>query len=93
MPPAIEAILEGEGIYVSSRGVAKFIQWYYQTGKRQFVFNDVMTYIIMQEPLQDSQGPSATAVFRKLASMLVDKWSVNYSRCLFWLRCRLFLSS
>ena len=37
-------------------------------------------------------GPSATTVFRKLASMLADKWSVNFSRCLFSLRCRLCFS-
>ena len=47
-PPAIAAILEDqEGIYVSSRGVAKFIQRYLQTGKLQFVaisFNNVCVY-------------------------------------------------
>jgi len=32
-PPAIAAALEGEGITVSSRGVAKFIQRYIKTGK------------------------------------------------------------
>jgi len=37
-------------------------------------------------------GPSATTVYRKLASMLADKWGVNYSRCLFLLRCRLCFS-
>ena len=40
------------------------------------------------QPLE-ALGPSPTTVFRKLASMLADKWNVNYSHCLFWLRCRL----
>ena len=34
-------------------------------------------------------GPSATTVYKKLVSMLADKWDMNYSKCLFWLRCRL----
>ena len=37
-------------------------------------------------------GPIATTVFRKLASMLAEKHSINYSKCLFWLRCRLCFS-
>ena len=37
-------------------------------------------------------GPTATTVFRKLASMLAEKHSINYSKCLFWLRCRLCFS-
>ena len=37
-------------------------------------------------------GPSATTVYKKLASMLADKWDMNYSKCLFWLRCRLCFS-
>ena len=37
-------------------------------------------------------GPTATTVFRKLASMLAEKRSINYSKCLFWLRCRLCFS-
>ena len=37
-------------------------------------------------------GPTATTVFRKLASMLAEKWNVNYSHCLFWVRCRLCFS-
>jgi len=28
-------------------------------------------------------GPTAAIVFRKLASMLTEKCSINYSRCLF----------
>jgi len=36
--------------------------------------------------------PSATTVFRKLASKLANKWNVNYSCCLFWLRCKLCFS-
>ena len=32
-------------------------------------------------------GPSATTVYKKLASMLAEKWNPNYSRCVFWLRC------
>ena len=31
-------------------------------------------------------GPTATTVFRKLASMLAEKRSINYSKRLFWLR-------
>ena len=31
-------------------------------------------------------------VFRKLASMLAEKRSINYSKCLFWLHCRLCFS-
>jgi len=38
-PTAIEAILDGEGILVNSRGVAKFIQRYIQTGKAAICFN------------------------------------------------------
>ena len=38
-------------------------------------------------------GPTATTVFRKLASMLAEKRSINYSKCLFWLRCGLCFSS
>ena len=34
-------------------------------------------------------GGTATTVYRKLASMLAEKRSINYSKCLFWLRCRL----
>ena len=34
-------------------------------------------------------GPSATTDYKKLASMLADKWDMNYYKCLFWLRCRL----
>ena len=37
-------------------------------------------------------GPSATTVYSKLASMLVDKWDRPYSRCMFWLCCRLCFS-
>ena len=37
-------------------------------------------------------GPSATTVYSKLASMLADKWDRPYSRCMFWLRCRLCFS-
>ena len=37
-------------------------------------------------------GPTATTVFRKFASMLTEKCSINYSKCLFWLRCRLCFS-
>jgi len=34
----------------------------------------------------------ATIVFRKLASMLAVKRNISYSKCLFWLRCRLCFS-
>ena len=37
-------------------------------------------------------GPTATTVFLKLASMLAEKWNVNYSHCLLWLLCRLRFS-
>ena len=37
-------------------------------------------------------GPSATTVYKKLTSTLADKWDMNYSKCLFWLRCRLCIS-
>ena len=37
-------------------------------------------------------GPTATTVFRKLASMLAEKRSINYNKCLFWLRCRVCFS-
>ena len=37
-------------------------------------------------------GPTATTVYRKLASMLAEKWDICYSRCLYWLRCRLCFS-
>ena len=37
-------------------------------------------------------GPTATTVFRKFASMLAEKRSTNYSKCLYWLRCRLCFS-
>jgi len=38
-----------------------------------------------------SLGPIATVtiISRKLVSMLADKRSINCSRCLFWLQCRL----
>ena len=36
-------------------------------------------------------GPSATTVYKKLASMLAEKWNTNCSRCVFWLRCRVLL--
>ena len=35
-------------------------------------------------------GSTATTVHRKLASMLAEKHSINYSKCLFWLLCRLY---
>ena len=37
-------------------------------------------------------GPTAATVFRKLAFMLAEKCSINYSKCLFWLRCTLCFS-
>ena len=37
-------------------------------------------------------GPTATTVFKKLASLLSEKRSINYRRCLYWLRCRLCYS-
>ena len=37
-------------------------------------------------------GPTATTVFGKLASMLAEKRSINYNKCLFWLRCRVCFS-
>ena len=37
-------------------------------------------------------GPTATTLFKKLVSMLADKRGNNYSKCLFWLRCRLCFS-
>ena len=37
-------------------------------------------------------GPTATTVFKKLASLLSEKRSINYSKCLYWLRCRLCYS-
>ena len=41
-------------------------------------------------------GPTATicTVYKKLASMLqlADKWEMNYSQCLYWMRCRLCFS-
>jgi len=37
-------------------------------------------------------GPTAITVFRKLASMLAEKRSINYSKYLFWLCCRLCFS-
>ena len=36
--------------------------------------------------------PSATTVYKKLASMLAEKWNTNYSHCVFWLRCRVCFS-
>ena len=39
-----------------------------------------------------AMGPTATTVFRKLASMLAEKRNVNYSYCLFWVRYRLCFS-
>jgi len=32
-------------------------------------------------------GLSATTVYKKLASMLAEKWNISYSCCVFWLRC------
>ena len=37
-------------------------------------------------------GPSATTVYRKLASMLANEWDLSYSRYMSWLCCRLCLS-
>ena len=37
-------------------------------------------------------GPTATTFFRKLASMLAEKRSINYNKSLFWLRCRVCFS-
>ena len=37
-------------------------------------------------------GPTATIVCKKLAFMLADKWEMNYSRCLYWMKCRLCFS-
>ena len=36
--------------------------------------------------------PSATTVYKKLASMFAEKWNMNYSRCVLWLRCRVCFS-
>ena len=35
---------------------------------------------------------TATTVYKKLASMLADKWEMNCIRCLHWMRCRLCFS-
>ena len=32
-------------------------------------------------------GQTATTVYNKLASVLADKWEMNYSWCLYWMRC------
>ena len=37
-------------------------------------------------------GPAATTVYRKLASVLAEKWNISYSRCLFWVKCHLCFS-
>ena len=37
-------------------------------------------------------GPAATAFYKRLASMLADKWKQPYSSTLGWLRCRLSFS-
>jgi len=37
-------------------------------------------------------GPSVTMVYKKLVSMLAEKWNTNYSRRVFWLRCRVCFS-
>ena len=31
--------------------------------------------------IKSVMGPTATTVFQKLASMLAEKWNMNYSRC------------
>ena len=37
-------------------------------------------------------GLTATTVYKKHASMLAGKWDMNYSQCLYWMRCRLCFS-
>ena len=37
-------------------------------------------------------GLTTATVFKKLVSLLSEKRSINYSRCLYWLRCRLCYS-
>ena len=37
-------------------------------------------------------GPIATTVYRRLASLLANKWGISYIRCLYWIRCRLCFS-
>ena len=40
----------------------------------------------------EGMGSAATTVYGKLASMLAEKWNINCSRCLFWMRsCLCFL--
>ena len=38
-------------------------------------------------------GPIATVVYRRLASMMAEKCDETFSQTLFWLRCRLSLST
>ena len=51
-----------------------------------------------------SMDLAASNVYRKLASLLAEKWNINYSHCLFWVdvsfkylavkvRCDVFLGS
>ena len=42
--------------------------------------------------LQVAWDPPLQLFFKKLASLLSEKRSINYSRCLYWLRCRLCYS-
>jgi len=37
-------------------------------------------------------GPVDITVYHKLASLLANKWNISYSRCLYWIRCRLCFS-
>ena len=37
-------------------------------------------------------GPSATVVYRRIASLIAEKQQQPYSQTLFWLRCKLSFS-
>ena len=37
-------------------------------------------------------GPSAATIYKKLASIVAEKWNMNYSRCLFWFRWQVSFS-
>ena len=66
--------------------------------KLQLITDSVLVHLVYHERVREVEracfsplvftatggmGPTATTVFRKLALMLTEKHSINYSKCLF----------
>ncbi|KAL5459842.1 hypothetical protein EMCRGX_G033225 [Ephydatia muelleri] len=44
------------------------------------------------QPITGGMGSIATTTYKRLASLLADKWGTSYSQTMGWLHCRLSFS-